>query len=128
MITRNDSALGLFNGDIGITMADSNRQLKVYFMLPEGDVKAVQPSRLPPHDTAWAMTVHKSQGSEFDHTALVLPPQFSPVLSRELVYTAITRARKQLTIYSDESLFNRAVQSRTLRRSGLSWQLAQPQV
>ncbi|ARU93123.1 exodeoxyribonuclease V subunit alpha [Tatumella citrea] len=128
MITRNDSALGLFNGDIGITMADSNGQLKVYFMLPEGDVKAVQPSRLPPHDTAWAMTVHKSQGSEFDHTALVLPPQFSPVLSRELVYTAITRARKQLTIYSDESLFNRAVQSRTLRRSGLSWQLAQPQV
>ncbi len=125
MITRNDSALGLFNGDIGITMADHSGQLKVYFMLPEGDVKAVQPSRLPPHDTAWAMTVHKSQGSEFDHTALVLPPQFSPVLSRELVYTAITRARKQLTIYSDESLFNRAVQSRTLRRSGLSWQLAQ---
>lgn len=125
MITRNDSALGLFNGDTGITMADSHGQLKVHFMLPEGDVKAVQPSRLPPHDTAWAMTVHKSQGSEFDHTALILPPQFSPVLSRELVYTAITRARKQLTIYSDEQLFNRAVQSRTVRRSGLSWQLAQ---
>ena len=71
MITRNDSTLGLFNGDIGITMPDSSGQLKVHFMLPEGDVKAVQPSRLPPHDTAWAMTVHESQGSEFDHTALV---------------------------------------------------------
>ncbi len=127
MITRNDSTLGLFNGDIGITMPDDTGQLKVHFMLPEGDVKAVQPSRLPSHDTAWAMTVHKSQGSEFDHTALVLPPQFSPVLSRELVYTAITRARKQLTIYSDEQLFNRAIQSRTRRRSGLTGQLSHTQ-
>lgn len=124
MITRNDSALGLFNGDIGITMADNSGQLKVHFMLPDGNVKAVQPSRLPPHDTAWAMTVHKSQGSEFDHTALVLPPQFSPVLTRELVYTAITRARRQLTIYSDERLFLRAIQSRTQRRSGLTDQLS----
>ena len=123
MITRNDNTLGLFNGDIGIIMYDETQQLKAHFMLPDGNVKAVHPSRLPPHDTAWAMTVHKSQGSEFDHTALVLPAQYSPVLSRELVYTAITRARKQLTIYSDEAVFTRAIQSRTRRRSGLSDQL-----
>lgn len=123
MITRNDNALGLFNGDIGIMMYDETQQLKVHFLLPDGSVKAVHPSRLPPHDTAWAMTVHKSQGSEFDHTALVLPAQYSPVLSRELVYTAITRARTQLTIYSDEAVFTRAIQSRTRRRSGLSDQL-----
>ncbi|MDF7650499.1 exodeoxyribonuclease V subunit alpha [Erwiniaceae bacterium L1_54_3] len=119
MVTRNDSALGLFNGDIGITLLDEEGLLKVFFPLPDGSIKAVQPSRLPAHDTAWAMTVHKSQGSEFEHTALVLPAQFLPVLTRELIYTAITRARKQLTLYSDEGVFRRAVQLRTQRRSGL---------
>lgn len=119
MVTRNDSALGLFNGDIGITLFDEEGLLKVFFPLPDGSIKAVQPSRLPTHDTAWAMTVHKSQGSEFDHTALMMPAQFLPVLTRELIYTAITRARKQLTLYSDDSVFRRAVQLRTQRRSGL---------
>ncbi len=71
------------------------------------------------------MTVHKSQGSEFDHTALVMPAQFLPVLTRELVYTAITRARKQLTLYSDLGIFQRAVQLQTQRRSGLVERLAQ---
>lgn len=119
MVTRNDSALGLFNGDIGITLFDEEGLLKVFFPLPDGSIKAVQPSRLPAHDTAWAMTVHKSQGSEFDHTALVMPAQFLPVLTRELIYTAITRARSQLTLFSDEAVFRRAVQLRTQRRSGL---------
>ncbi|WP_065648292.1 exodeoxyribonuclease V subunit alpha [Pantoea eucrina] len=119
MVTRNDSALGLFNGDIGITLTDEEGVLKVFFPLPDGTIKAVQPSRLPAHDTAWAMTVHKSQGSEFEHTALVMPAQFLPVLTRELIYTAITRARRQLTLYSDENIFRRAVQLRTQRRSGL---------
>ena len=105
-------------------MYDSEGALKVFFPLPDGSIKAVQPSRLPPHETAWAMTVHKSQGSEFDHTALVLPNQFLPVLTRELVYTAITRARKQLTLYSDKTVFSRAVQLRTQRRSGLVERLA----
>ncbi|MDU3078139.1 MAG: ATP-binding domain-containing protein, partial [Mixta calida] len=84
------------------------------------------PSRLPPHDTAWAMTVHKSQGSEFDHTALVLPNHYLPVLTRELVYTAITRARRQLTLYTDRQIFARAVAVRTLRRSGLVERLSAP--
>ncbi|MCW0307268.1 exodeoxyribonuclease V subunit alpha [Pantoea ananatis] len=119
MITRNDSALGLFNGDIGITLRDEEGQLRVFFPLPDGSVKAIQPSRLPSHETAWVMTVHKSQGSEFDHTALVMPTQFLPVLTRELVYTAITRARSQLTLYSDRAIFDRAVQLQTQRRSGL---------
>ncbi|KAA5928077.1 MULTISPECIES: exodeoxyribonuclease V subunit alpha [Pantoea] len=119
MITRNDSALGLFNGDIGITLRDEEGNLKVFFPLPDGSIKAIQPSRLPSHETAWVMTVHKSQGSEFEHTALVMPTQFLPVLTRELVYTAITRARKQLTIYSEPGVFQRAVQLQTQRRSGL---------
>jgi exodeoxyribonuclease V alpha subunit len=90
MISRNDSALGLFNGDIGIAL-DRGQGLRVWFLMPDGSVKSVQPSRLPEHETAWAMTVHKSQGSEFNHAALILPSQLSPVVTRELIYTAITR-------------------------------------
>ncbi|MTD28330.1 exodeoxyribonuclease V subunit alpha [Erwinia sorbitola] len=125
MIARNDRALGLFNGDIGIAMLDEEQQLKVFFPLPDGSIKAVQPSRLPPHDSAWAMTVHKSQGSEFDHTLMVLPNQMLPVLTRELVYTAITRAKRQLTLYADKAVFNSAVKMRTQRRSGLVDRLTQ---
>ena len=125
MIARNDRALGLFNGDIGIAMLDDEQQLKVFFPLPDGSIKAVQPSRLPPHDSAWAMTVHKSQGSEFEHTLMVLPNQIMPVLTRELVYTSITRAKRQLTLYADKGVFNAAVKMRTQRRSGLVDRLTQ---
>ncbi|WLI76216.1 exodeoxyribonuclease V subunit alpha [Kosakonia sp. H02] len=118
MISRNDSALGLFNGDIGIAL-DQGQGIRVWFPLPDGKIKSVQPSRLPEHDTAWAMTVHKSQGSEFDHAALILPGQMVPVVTRELVYTAITRARKRLSLYADERVLAQAIATRTERRSGL---------
>ncbi|MFS2225442.1 exodeoxyribonuclease V subunit alpha [Pantoea sp. B65] len=123
MIARNDRTLGLFNGDVGIALRDEENNLKVFFSLPDGSIKAVQPSRLPPHDTAFAMTVHKSQGSEFEHTALVLPNHFLPVLTRELVYTAITRARRHLTLYADNNVWSKAVKMRTQRRSGLQERL-----
>ena len=119
MISRNDSALGLFNGDIGIALERGNG-LRVWFPMPDGTIKSVQPSRLPEHDTAWAMTVHKSQGSEFNHAALILPPQSVPLLTRELIYTAITRAKKQLSMYADESVLAKAIAQRTERRSGLA--------
>lgn len=118
MIARNDSALGLFNGDIGIAL-ERGEGLRVWFSMPDGSVKSVQPSRLPGHDTAFAMTVHKSQGSEFDHAALVLPNQFTPVVTRELVYTAITRARRRLSLYADDRVLEKAIATRTERRSGL---------
>ncbi|WP_253382245.1 exodeoxyribonuclease V subunit alpha [unidentified bacterial endosymbiont] len=119
MISRNDSALGLFNGDIGIAL-DRGQGLRVWFLMPDGRVKSVQPSRLPDHDTAWAMTVHKSQGSEFNHAALILPTQLSPVMTRELIYTAVTRARQRLSLYADENVLAQAIAARTERRSGLS--------
>lgn len=119
MISRNDSALGLFNGDIGIAL-DRGNGLRVWFVMPDGSVKSVQPSRLPEHETAWAMTVHKSQGSEFNHAALILPTQLSPVITRELIYTAITRARQRLSLYTDERVLVQAIAARTERRSGLS--------
>ena len=124
MIVRNDSALGLFNGDIGIAL-DRGTGLRVWFPMPDGSIKSVQPSRLPEHDTAWAMTVHKSQGSEFLHAALILPSQSVPLVTRELVYTAITRARQQLSLYADPALLAQAITVRTERRSGLAALFAQ---
>jgi exodeoxyribonuclease V alpha subunit len=118
MIARNESSLGLFNGDIGIAL-QGEEGLRVWFPMPDGTVKSIQPSRLPQHDTAWVMTVHKSQGSEFDHAALVLPNQFVPVVTRELVYTAITRAKKRLSLYADKQVLNKAIVTGTERRSGL---------
>ena len=74
------------------------------FELPDGSVKAVLPSRVPEHETAYAMTIHKSQGSEFDHTLMILPAEFTPLLTRELIYTGITRAKHKLTMFFDERL------------------------
>lgn len=119
MISRNDSALGLFNGDIGIAL-ERGDGLRVWFPMPDGRIKSVHPGRLPEHDTAWAMTVHKSQGSEFDHAALILPSRSVPLVTRELVYTAITRAKQRLSIYADEQVLTQAIVARTERRSGLA--------
>lgn len=119
LITRNDPNLGLYNGDIGIALKDDNRRLKVYFDLPEKGIYAVLPSRLPAHETVYAMTIHKSQGSEFDNVLMVLGNQVSITHSRELVYTGITRAKKQLTLFSTLPVLNYASSHPTVRQSGL---------
>lgn len=123
MVTRNDVTQKLFNGDIGITMNDHEGRLRVYFRLPDGHIKGVQPNRLAYTETAYAMTVHKSQGSEFEHTILVLPTDYSPIVSRELLYTAITRAKRRLTLFSQEQVMISAIHTPTLRHSGLSERL-----
>ncbi|MGF1752373.1 exodeoxyribonuclease V subunit alpha [Vibrio makurazakiensis] len=130
MVTQNDHGLGLYNGDIGICMLDSSSQdetprLKVYFELPDGSVKAILPSRVPEHETAYAMTIHKSQGSEFDLTLMILPPDFTPILTRELIYTGITRAKNNLMMFCDNSVLKRGVKVRTARESGLVSRLAE---
>ncbi len=119
MISRNNADLGLFNGDIGIALCDQQGVFRVWFQLPDGSLKSVHCERLPQHETAWAMTVHKSQGSEFDSVALVLPDYVSPVVTRELVYTAITRARQHLTVYASEQVFTHAIRTPTQRYSGM---------
>ncbi|SDU50883.1 exodeoxyribonuclease V subunit alpha [Desulfobacula phenolica] len=126
LVTRNDYSLGLMNGDIGIVllvMDEHNpaiRGLRVVFPMADGSLKRVLPSRLGEVETVYAMTVHKSQGSEFDHTALVLPDTMSPVLTRELVYTGITRARSWFTMVgSHDNILSSAVGQRTHRASGL---------
>ncbi|MGP1924094.1 MAG: exodeoxyribonuclease V subunit alpha [Arsenophonus sp. NEOnobi-MAG3] len=120
MITKNDPSLDLFNGDIGIMLRDGKQGLKAYFQLPNGVIKRIQPSRLPQHETSFVMTVHKSQGSEFEHAALVLAPISTTIISRELIYTAITRAKSHLTIYADRNVFAKALMRSTERRSGLT--------
>lgn len=122
MVIRNDHSLGLYNGDIGVVMIDPDGRLRVYFDSSDG-LKAVLPSRMPEHETAYAMTVHKSQGSEFDHTFLILPDRLSPVLTRELIYTGVTRAKSQLSLMYDAQVLKASVTQRVQRFSGLKEKL-----
>ncbi len=119
MISQNDHGLGLYNGDVGIAMQDDNAKLRVYFEMADGKVRGVLPSQLPNHETVFAMTIHKSQGSEFEQTILVLPKTYSPILNRELIYTGVTRAKKRLDLYGSQAVVSRAVQVKTERASGL---------
>jgi exodeoxyribonuclease V alpha subunit len=122
-VLRNDPLLRLFNGDIGITLANEAGELMVYFPLPEGGFRAVPTVRLPEVETAFAMTVHKAQGSEFDAVWVVLPAQRSRVLTRELLYTAVTRARSQVTVDASADVLAAAVSTTTQRHSGLQARL-----
>ena len=138
MMTRNDYQLGLMNGDVGLTLPlleEKKREerngkpallLRVAFQLPDGRIKWVLPSRLDGVETVYAMTVHKSQGSEFRHTLLVLPDAPHPLLTRELIYTAVTRARDRFTLleFGKPSVLDSAVKKRTWRASGLAERLS----
>ena len=128
MVTRNDYGLGLMNGDIGITLdvpTDTGDAwvLKVAFpsSQAQGEIKWVLPSRLQQVQTVYALTVHKSQGSEFNHVVLVLPETPNPILTRELLYTGITRARNQFTLFATgpSAILHNAIQRQVLRTSGL---------
>jgi len=125
MITRNDYQLGLYNGDIGITVADQDGKLRVWFELPDGSMKGVLPGRLPEHETVYAMTVHKSQGSEFEQVVMILPAEESPLLTRELIYTGITRAKAKFVLHATTDTLIKGSRRRTERASGLSWRLWQ---
>jgi exodeoxyribonuclease V alpha subunit len=119
MITKNDYSSGLFNGDIGLLWNSPAGNLRAFFPDSENEFREIAPGALPQHETVFAMTTHKSQGSEFDNVLLILPEKDSPILSRELIYTAITRARKNVEIWTNEDVFKAAVKKRASRRSGL---------
>jgi len=121
LVTRNDYNLRLFNGDIGVVLPDPDQpeRLKAVFAQPEEGWRAISPGRLPEHETAYAMTVHKSQGSEFSRVIMVLPERASPVLSRALLYTAITRATDRLEIWGSTEILEEAIRRRVRRASGL---------
>jgi len=117
MISNNDYTLSLFNGDIGITSGSDRGE--VVFAGADGMPRTVHPSRLPGHETAFAMTIHKSQGSEFNNVLVVLPGKWNTVMTRELLYTAVTRARNAVVIAADSDIVKEMVLTPTRRMSGL---------
>jgi exodeoxyribonuclease V alpha subunit len=119
LVTRNDASLRVNNGDVGVTL-DNGHRLVVHL----DSTTTVSSTRLSSVQSAYASTVHRSQGSEFDHVTLLLPDEDSLVLSRELLYTAITRARTSLTIVATPEVLRRAVERRTARASGVARRLA----
>jgi exodeoxyribonuclease V alpha subunit len=124
MITENNVATQLYNGDIGICLVDKNQdgQLMVYFDDTETGVKKILPSRLPRCETVFAMTIHKSQGSEFNEVLIILPSTINPVLTKELLYTGITRAQKTVKIVANKSIFLSTIAQKVNRQSGLRMQ------
>ncbi len=120
MVTRNDYNLGLYNGDIGILLPEPGGALMACFPGRGGaPYRWLRPARLENHETVFAMTVHKSQGSEYDDVLLVLPEQDAPVLTRELLYTAVTRARRGFALLARPAVLEATARRRTHRSSGL---------
>ena len=129
MVTKNDYLNGVFNGDVGVAIAkeDLNRddRFQVWFERAEGN-QMVEATRLDQIATQWAMSIHKSQGSEFDHVVVSMPPPPSRILTRELLYTAVTRAKEKLTIVATEESITEAIKREVARSSGLAARLANP--
>lgn len=118
LVTRNDPMVQLLNGDVGVVVEGTSGARSVVFAVPDG-VRYVAPARLPEHETVFAMTIHKSQGSEFSHAMVVLPERPSPVLTRELVYTGVTRAREKMTLVGSVEILVAGLGKRVRRASGL---------
>jgi exodeoxyribonuclease V alpha subunit len=125
MVTGNYYDLQLFNGDIGLVRKNAQGQLSVWFETKSGELKQVSPAYLDGVDTAFAMTVHKSQGSEFDAVAVIIPPQDDlPILTRELLYTAITRAKKSVHLIGNPDSILASVERKVERGSGIQERLS----
>lgn len=120
LVTRNDYNLKLFNGDVGVILPDAvSGEPRAWFLDADNSLRSVPPIRLPQHETVFAMTVHKSQGSEFEEVLFMLPDRESAVLTRELLYTGVTRASRRVELWCDETVFRAAVSRRVVRVSGL---------
>ena len=126
MITQNSYGKGLFNGDTGITLIRDG-EVKVYFPSAEESgehgYKSFSPVRLPAHETTWAMTIHKSQGSEFNQVVLIIPHEEMPLLTRQLIYTGITRAKEQVSIVASESVLVAGVKAEVVKATRISKKL-----
>lgn len=118
MITQNNVSLQLYNGDIGVCLHDEYGETKVFFPRPDGGVQGFSPARLPPCETVFAMTIHKSQGSEFEEICVFLPDYMQPILTKELLYTAITRAKKSIKLVASEKILLATVQASVSRMTG----------
>jgi len=126
MVQHNDYTLGLYNGDVGIIWPDDNGENRAWFPDRTGGLRPLSTNRLPAHETVYAMTIHKSQGSEFNRILMILPNVAAPIYTRELVYTGLTRARQSIDIWAAADIFETAIQARVERRSGLQEALLCP--
>jgi exodeoxyribonuclease V alpha subunit len=122
MVTGNDYNLQLFNGDVGLILPDPEnlQSVRAFFKREDGILRGLAPALLPGHETVFALTVHKCQGSEFNRVLLILPDRDSPLLTRELLYTAITRGREKVEIWGRKSIFVSGVKRQIKRTSGLA--------
>ena len=126
MITKNDYSLNLFNGDIGVIIKEGG-EFKAYFRgAGEEGFISYNPSALDEYTTAFAISIHKSQGSEFDKVFMILPPEQNRILTKELLYTGITRAKKECTVIASKKIFTTAAKTKIIRRSGLKEKLKNP--
>lgn len=127
LVQENDYDLNLFNGDVGILVRAKDRQIEAAFRHGEAAGKLrppLAPSRLPEHENVLATTIHKSQGSQFAHVVVTLPAKSSPICTRELLYTAVTRASESVTVLADPKLVREAIEREVVRHSGLTQRLA----
>jgi exodeoxyribonuclease V alpha subunit len=126
IVTQNNHSLQLYNGDIGLCLPDAEQggKLMVFFQRADGSVKKYLPARVPVCETVFAMTIHKSQGSEFTEVLIVLPEAINPVLTKELLYTAITRAKKTVRLVAGQAVFMQTVAQKVARVTGLVDKLA----
>lgn len=126
MVRENDYQVGLFNGDVGLVLPDpeDGDAMRAWFFGADGKARRLAPSRLPPHETVFAMTVHKAQGSEFDEVAVVLPGEGSAIVTRELLYTAVTRARGRVRVVGEVDVIERCAATALARASGLAQRLS----
>jgi exodeoxyribonuclease V alpha subunit len=123
IVTRNDYAAGLFNGDVGLCLADAAGRLRVWFESSAGEpdaVRSIAPGAMPECEAAFALTIHKSQGSEYEHVAVMLPPEPDQrILSRQLLYTAVSRARRGIELWASDAALDAALARPVVREGGL---------
>jgi exodeoxyribonuclease V alpha subunit len=124
LVTANDHANNVWNGDLGVVVVDAEGKTQVAFPLGDGSVRHIAPRRLPAHETAWAMTIHKAQGSEFDHVLVAMPDQPGPWWQAPLLYTGVTRARQRAIVCADPGQLGPALAHWPTRSSGLADALA----
>jgi exodeoxyribonuclease V alpha subunit len=120
LISENDYLHELYNGDLGLCWNPNGQNPRIWFKQATGHLRSFGPAQLKAHETAWALTVHKSQGSEFEQVWMILPQDPHPLLSRELIYTGITRARQNVEIWSNEKVLTIAIEKKIVRTSGLA--------
>lgn len=128
MITQNNYSLNLYNGDIGLILNDKDDSVKACYPAANGEIRYLSPGQLPLHEKSYAITIHKSQGSEFRNVLIIIPDKISPVMKRELLYTAVTRAREKVFIAGSIESIKYMIENPIVRNTGLQYRLMEKMI